>query len=119
MAGAAGRRLTSRRRGAYSEQRRPRGARLKMSRRRSPAMLNPVQIGEAVGGAWRRFRCSPEELRAHQQARLRELVGHAIEHSPFYRRHYGSIEAAKVQLEGLPPVNKRLIQANFDDVVTD
>jgi phenylacetate-coenzyme A ligase PaaK-like adenylate-forming protein len=82
-------------------------------------MLNPAQIGEAVGGAWRRFRCSPDELRAHQQARLRELVEHAMQHSAFYRRHYGSIDPEKVQLEGLPPVTKRLLQANFDEVVTD
>jgi phenylacetate-coenzyme A ligase PaaK-like adenylate-forming protein len=82
-------------------------------------MLNPAQIGEAVAGAWRRFRCSSDELRAHQQTRLRELVGHALEHSAFYRRHYGPIDPANVRLEGLPPVNKRLIQASFDEVVTD
>jgi len=82
-------------------------------------MLNPAQIGEAVAGAWRRFRCSADELRAHQQGRLRELVRHALEHSAFYRRHYGSLDPEKIQLEGLPPVNKRLIQANFDEVVAD
>src|SRR4026209_2681020 len=82
-------------------------------------MLNPAQIGEAVAGAWRRYRCPADELHAHQQARLRELVGHAIEHSAFYRRHYGPIAPAHVRLDALPPVNKRLLQTNFDEVVTD
>jgi phenylacetate-CoA ligase len=82
-------------------------------------MLNPAQIGEAVAGAWRRYRCTAEELRSHQQARLRELVGHASQHSAFYRRHYGGIDPASAKLESLPPINKRLIQANFDEAVTD
>src|SRR5262245_5823012 len=82
-------------------------------------MLNPAHIGAAIAGAKQRYRISPDELRACQLQRLRELVRFAHEHSPFYRRHYAAIDLNRFELTELPPVNKRLIQANFDEVVTD
>ena len=60
------------------------------------------------------------QLRAHQSARLTELVRHARSHSPFYRELYAGIDTdGPVELERLPTIDKTALMENFDEVVTD
>lgn len=64
-------------------------------------------------------RRSPERVARLQQRRLRQLVAHAVAHSPFYRRHYRHVNLDRLSLRDLPPTSKQLLMANFEDVVTD
>ncbi|MGE0610434.1 MAG: phenylacetate--CoA ligase family protein [Pirellulales bacterium] len=82
-------------------------------------MLTAELVGQAIGRAMAVERLSPAELRQLQQDRLRELLRFTVEHSPFYRRHYAGIDIQHAPLAALPPVNKRMMQDNFDEVVTD
>lgn len=53
-----------------------------------------------------------------RDARLREIVTHAKENSPYYREHYKNI-GDDFKLTDLPPVNKIELMENFDDWLTD
>jgi phenylacetate-CoA ligase len=61
-----------------------------------------------------------DQLRAHQQARLDELVRYAAARSPYYRSLYAGMDlSGPVTLEQLPSVSKDAIMRHFDDVLTD
>jgi len=63
---------------------------------------------------------SPALLKAHQQVLLRNVVRHAVKHSPFYREFYGHVDTDRpFQLDHLPLLNKKTMMENFDHVVTD
>lgn len=63
-------------------------------------------------------RLRPDQRQALQTRRLRDLVAHAKENSPYYRELYRDIPA-DWSLEDLPPVNKRDLMAHFDEWVCD
>ncbi len=61
-------------------------------------------------------------LAAHQEAMLREMLAHAIEHSPFHGRRLSGIDPSSftlAELPALPTMTKQELMAFFDDVVTD
>jgi phenylacetate-coenzyme A ligase PaaK-like adenylate-forming protein len=64
-------------------------------------------------------RQDPRQTAILQQRRLRRLLRHAVERSPFYREKYHGIDIATCALEDLPPTNKAEMMAHFNDVVTD
>ena len=68
----------------------------------SDAMLESAQVFDAIGQAMQRFRVSPEQLQELQQRKLRELLRHAMDHSPFYQKLYGSIDVDLYVRQGLP-----------------
>jgi phenylacetate-CoA ligase len=85
-----------------------------------------------ASGAWTRpHTISAEELLAHdswsrdqllayQHDRLRELIGHAISASPYYREVLGRDAAdPDVRLEDLPILPKSLLMEQFDQVLAD
>ena len=62
------------------------------------------------------------ELAAHQRDRLRALLGHAAEHSPFHARRLRGLDPGRLEpgdLARLPVMTKNQMMASFDDVVTD
>jgi phenylacetate-CoA ligase len=61
---------------------------------------------------------SRDELLAHQRDRLRELITHAVSHSPYYRDALGA-DAADAPLHELPTLPKATLMENFDRIVTD
>ena len=68
----------------------------------------------------RNERWTGAQLRAHQRARLTELVRHARSHSPFYRELYRDVDDDdEIALERLPVVTKAAMMERFDEVVTD
>lgn len=74
----------------------------------------PAQI-EALG--W-----SAERIAEVRRARLRALLGHAVEHSPFHARRLAGIDLDAVEpgdLTRLPVMTKAELMAAYDDVVTD
>jgi phenylacetate-coenzyme A ligase PaaK-like adenylate-forming protein len=82
-------------------------------------MLTQTLVGEAIGQAMQSERLPRPALLARQQQKLRELVRFAAAHSPFYARHYRTLDLERVALTELPPVTKPLIQSHFDEVMTD
>jgi phenylacetate-coenzyme A ligase PaaK-like adenylate-forming protein len=67
-----------------------------------------------------RDRWTAQELRDYQLARLRDLVRHAKENSPFYHHHLGSVDPGRLlAVEQLPTVDKRTMMESFDRFVTD
>jgi phenylacetate-CoA ligase len=79
----------------------------------SPEALR-ARAGEIVA----RDRWSREQLLEFQQARLRELLEHAVAHSSFYRETLGA-DAPDARLEELPTLPKPLLMEQFDRIVTD
>ncbi len=66
---------------------------------------------------WSRHGGAPAgNIAAH---RLQRLVGHAREHSPFYRRLYAGLPGEAFTLADLPPVAKAPLMAQFDGWCTD
>jgi phenylacetate-CoA ligase len=59
-----------------------------------------------------------ERLLAHQQARLRALLEHAVTSSPWYRRTLGP-NAPEAPLAELPTLSKATLMERFDEVVCD
>ena len=62
----------------------------------------------------------------HQDRRLRQLLRHVWAKSRFYRRYYqehgvdlSGDRADQVKIQDLPPIDKRLVMDNFDDLVCD
>ena len=67
-------------------------------------------------------RCTRRELQAVSNNRLNRIIAYAYDNVPYYRAllDRGEISPAAVKtsadLQRLPPLTKRLIQANFDDL---
>jgi putative adenylate-forming enzyme len=65
-----------------------------------------------------------EVLSQRQDQRLRDLLRHTVRHSPFYRRFYREHGISEhdlefIRLTDLPPLTKRIVMDNFDEVVCD
>jgi phenylacetate-coenzyme A ligase PaaK-like adenylate-forming protein len=65
-----------------------------------------------------RDRWTPEQVSRHQRARLRQMIGHAISDSSYYREALGP-EGAERPLEELPILTKTMLMEHFDGIVTD
>ncbi|HKB39447.1 MAG TPA: hypothetical protein VKD72_23625, partial [Gemmataceae bacterium] len=61
----------------------------------------------------------PDQILALQRKRLRQLLRHASEHSPFYRRRLRGLDPARCRLADVPPLTKADMMEHFDEVVTD
>jgi phenylacetate-CoA ligase len=65
-------------------------------------------------------RCAPEAKRtAVQEKRLRQLLRHAVKHSPFYRERLAAVDIETCPVSALPVLTKREFIANFGRIVTD
>jgi phenylacetate-CoA ligase len=65
---------------------------------------------------------SRETIAARQRERLRALLAHAREHSPFHARRLRSVDPDRIELAdlaALPVMTKAELMDEFDDVVTD
>src|SRR3954452_16661086 len=63
-----------------------------------------------------------DRLADHQRRRLRALLAHAIERSPFHARRLRGLDADRFEvadLEQVPVMTKAEMMASFDQVVTD
>lgn len=79
-------------------------------------------VADAVPPAVERSGWTADRLAQLRQERLRTLLAHAIEHSPFHRERLGHVDAAGFtldQLAELPVMTKAEMMRRFDDVVTD
>ncbi len=83
------------------------------STKTSPDALR-ARAGEIVA----RDRWSREQLLELQQTRLRALLAHAAERSPYYREALGP-DGHEAPLEELPTPPEPLLMEQFDRIVTD
>jgi phenylacetate-coenzyme A ligase PaaK-like adenylate-forming protein len=94
----------------------------------APATLTALQtrasaeLNERLGAYTGRLGWDRDQLAAYQQQRLRSLLAHAAEHSPFHRRRLGGLDRSHFQLgdlDRLPVMTKSQMMDSFDDVITD
>jgi phenylacetate-CoA ligase len=99
-----------------------------MSASTAPARRAALSAKLAAGLTWRldqytqRIGWDAGQLAAHQQERLRVLLAHAAEHSPFHARRLRGLDPDQFEaadLARLPVMTKGQMMAEFDDVVTD
>jgi phenylacetate-CoA ligase len=82
-------------------------------------LLDTVRIFLQTYHQTRLPRRPPSDVLAIQQSRLRRLLRHVQEHSPFYQRRLRAIDIRRCRLRDLPPLTKTEMMANFDALVTD
>lgn len=61
---------------------------------------------------------SPERIASKQLSRLRRLVAHAKENSPYLAEKYAGVDPDSCQLEDLPTCDKSEVMENFDRWLT-
>ena len=70
----------------------------------------------------KRLEWNRAEILSHQRSALRDLLEHAMEHSPFHAQRLAGIDPASVDpddMAALPVMTKAQMMSSFDDVVTD
>jgi len=60
-----------------------------------------------------------ERILAHQQESLRAILRHAASASPYFRDKIGPLVASDAPLSAYPIMNKTILMAEFDRIVTD
>lgn len=80
--------------------------------------MKELGLMRAMVSTWRSGKLSHTERLALQERRLRELVRHAREGSPYYAALYRGL-GEQFNLADLPATNKREMMAHFDDWCTD
>jgi len=69
-----------------------------------------------------RLAWTADEVAAHQRSRLRALIAHALEASPFHARRLRGLDVEQFEvqdLERLPTMTKAEMMANLDGLLTD
>ena len=80
--------------------------------------VDPAALRARAGEIVARDQWSRRQLLDLQQQRLRDLLAHAVERSPYYREALGP-DAAEASLSELPTLPKPLLMEQFDRIVTD
>jgi phenylacetate-CoA ligase len=81
-----------------------------------------VDVGALTLAHARRLRWSKEQIATERRTRLRELVAHAVEHSPFHAERLAGVDPSRVteeELSSFPVMTKDDLMSEFDWVVTD
>ena len=88
------------------------------------AVRNRVRTALGVGLADHvaRLAWTADQLAAHQRSRLRALIAHACERSPFHARRLRGLDVGRLEVQDLaqlPTMTKAEMMANFDELLTD
>jgi phenylacetate-CoA ligase len=70
----------------------------------------------------RRLTWTREQVLAEQTRALREMLRHAVRHSPFYARQFRGVDIERVDgatMDLLPTMTKRDFMDNWDEIITD
>jgi phenylacetate-coenzyme A ligase PaaK-like adenylate-forming protein len=81
-----------------------------------------AELTARLPGHIERLRWDADRLASHQRDRMRALLNHALEHSPFHARRLRGINPDRfdlAELTSLPTMSKADMMAAFDDLVTD
>ncbi len=82
-------------------------------------MLTETMVAEAMRQALANERLSAEEFASLKETKLRKLLRFAVENSPLYAEMYRSVDVERTPLVELPTITKPVVQARFDEAVTD
>jgi phenylacetate-coenzyme A ligase PaaK-like adenylate-forming protein len=80
------------------------------------------ELLQAAPASIERMVWDADRLRTWQEQRLRDLLVHAVEHSPFHRERLANVDVDQVgigDLGQLPTMSKAEMMGRFDEVVTD
>jgi phenylacetate-CoA ligase len=80
--------------------------------------LTPTTLGANATALLQRDRWSRKQLVDYQRERLRGVIRHAVERSPYYRAALGP-GAKRARLCDLPTLPKRVLMEQFDRIVTN
>ena len=86
------------------------------------AAYDSARWSKAALNVWTGSLASSAAIAAHREQRLLALVAHAFEASPYYARLYRKLPVSSssgLRLTDLPPVTKRSLMEEFDDVLTE
>jgi hypothetical protein len=86
------------------------------------AAYDSARWSKAALDVWTGSLASSAAIAAQREQRLVALVAHAFEFSPYYSRLYRKLpvsSSSRLRLSDLPPVTKRSLMAEFDDVITE
>ena len=86
------------------------------------AAYDTARWSKAALDVWTSSLASSAAIAAQRERRLLALVAHAFEASPYYARLYRKLPVSSssgLRLTDLPPVTKRSLMAEFDDVMTE
>lgn len=81
--------------------------------------LDPQALARRVEELAGRLTWTRERLIAYQREKLQEILRHAAAASPFYRETIGHLVADDAPLSAYPTMNKSILMAEFDRIVTD
>jgi phenylacetate-CoA ligase len=59
------------------------------------------------------------QIEKSREKRLRALLKHAVERSPYYRERFAGLDVSRCGLSELPTLSKAEMMENFDELVTD
>ncbi len=82
-------------------------------------MLDLVQFFSRVRRLSALTRLPREQTLALQQRRWRQLLRHAHDRTPFYRRRLAGLDLARCRPADVPPLTKAEMMDHFDELVTD
>lgn len=83
------------------------------------ALASTLRFALRILAMRRALHQNPSAVAARQDTRLRDLLRHAVRHSPYYRERFRGLDIAHAPLSAFPTTNKRELMAHFDEVVTD
>jgi phenylacetate-coenzyme A ligase PaaK-like adenylate-forming protein len=86
------------------------------------AAYDSARWSKAALDVWTGSLASSAAIATQREQRLVALVAHAFEFSPYYSRLYRKLpvsSSSRLRLSDLPPVTKRSLMAEFDDVITE
>lgn len=81
-------------------------------------MLGPIRFIATLQSLYP-FWWDEAKIKAKQQERLRALLAHAVERSPYYKRRFAGIDITRCALTDLPTLTKAEMMENYDELVTD
>lgn len=81
-------------------------------------MLGPIRFVATLQSLYP-FWLDASKVKARQEQRLRALLAHAVERSPYYRRRFAGLDVARCALADLPTLTKAEMMEHFDELVTD
>lgn len=85
-------------------------------------MTTADDLYAAAPASIERLSWSRAEIEAHQEAAMRDLLAHAVQHSPFHQERLAGVDPDAFRLgdlHELPTMTKDDLMGRFDDVVTD
>lgn len=83
------------------------------------ATLDPALLKLRTEEFATRLSWSREQILAHQQTSLRQILRHAADNSPYFRDTIRPLVEANAPLDAYPVMNKSILMKEFDRIVTD